>query len=258
MFANYHTHTPRCHHAVGTPREYVEKAIKSGLKILGFSDHVPYPFGNGYISPTKMSVEETGDYVKEILSLKEEYKDQIEILIGYEAEYYPACFDAMLENICRFPCDYLILGQHFLGNGYDDTFTGILTEDKGRLTRYVDQVLAAMDTGKFSYIAHPDVLRYRGDDTFYRKEMERLCVGAKELSIPLEINFLGIMDHRHYPDDRFWAVVKDVGNDVVFGCDAHDPRVLTNSLLETKALALAERYGLHVLKTVKLKPISRA
>jgi len=30
MFANYHTHTSRCHHAKGTEREYIEAAIKAG------------------------------------------------------------------------------------------------------------------------------------------------------------------------------------------------------------------------------------
>lgn len=37
MIANYHTHTWRCRHADGTEREYVERAIEGGLKILGFS-----------------------------------------------------------------------------------------------------------------------------------------------------------------------------------------------------------------------------
>lgn len=36
MIANYHTHTWRCRHADGTEREYVERAIEGGLKILGF------------------------------------------------------------------------------------------------------------------------------------------------------------------------------------------------------------------------------
>ena len=43
MFANYHTHTTRCNHAAGTDREYVEYAIRSGIKILGFADHTPLP-----------------------------------------------------------------------------------------------------------------------------------------------------------------------------------------------------------------------
>ena len=49
MIANYHTHTWRCRYANGTEREYVERAIEGGLKILGFSDHSPYPFPDGSI-----------------------------------------------------------------------------------------------------------------------------------------------------------------------------------------------------------------
>ena len=36
MIANYHTHTPRCNHAVGSEEEYVQQALKAGIKILGF------------------------------------------------------------------------------------------------------------------------------------------------------------------------------------------------------------------------------
>ena len=36
---NWHTHTSRCGHAVGTDEEYVQAAIQGGLKTLGFSDH---------------------------------------------------------------------------------------------------------------------------------------------------------------------------------------------------------------------------
>ena len=50
MLANYHTHTKRCNHALGEDREYVEAAIKAGLKVLGFSDHCPFVFEDGHIS----------------------------------------------------------------------------------------------------------------------------------------------------------------------------------------------------------------
>ena len=30
--ANYHTHTARCGHAIGTDEEYVQAAIQAGLK----------------------------------------------------------------------------------------------------------------------------------------------------------------------------------------------------------------------------------
>ena len=54
MIANYHTHTARCGHAAGTEDEYVQQAIQSGLKILGFSDHTPYWFAGEYYSRMRM------------------------------------------------------------------------------------------------------------------------------------------------------------------------------------------------------------
>ena len=36
MIANYHTHTPRCNHAVGSEEEYIQQALNAGMKILGF------------------------------------------------------------------------------------------------------------------------------------------------------------------------------------------------------------------------------
>ena len=50
MTANFHTHTARCRHARGTDREYVESAIRAGISVLGFSDHSPYYFPDGYYS----------------------------------------------------------------------------------------------------------------------------------------------------------------------------------------------------------------
>ena len=42
MQENYHTHTYRCRHAIGSEEEYIRKAIDGGLKVLGFSDHTPF------------------------------------------------------------------------------------------------------------------------------------------------------------------------------------------------------------------------
>ena len=73
MIANYHTHTWRCRHADGTEREYVERTIEGGLKILGFSDHSPYPFPDGYDSGMRMRLDQVEGYVDTVLALKKEY-----------------------------------------------------------------------------------------------------------------------------------------------------------------------------------------
>ena len=87
---NYHTHTKRCNHAVGEDEEYVLSAIENGYKVLGFADHTPWKYNSDYTPRIRMKLEEFEDYYKSIKALKEKYKDQIEILIGVEAEYFPA------------------------------------------------------------------------------------------------------------------------------------------------------------------------
>lgn len=39
---NYHTHTTRCMHAIGSEEEYILAAISAGYTELGFSDHTPW------------------------------------------------------------------------------------------------------------------------------------------------------------------------------------------------------------------------
>ena len=238
MYANYHTHTIRCNHATGDEREYIESAVKAGFKILGFSDHAPMPFPDGYYSGFRMRLDEAKDYVNKIQSLRREYKNDIEIYIGYEAEYYPDIFDDFIDFISEYECDYLILGQHFLGNEVGDVYSGAPTARETDLCRYVDQVCRGIQTEKFSYIAHPDLINFTGDLNIYSREIERLCVLAKEKNIPLELNFLGLMDRRNYPNPLFWDIAGKFGCSVVFGCDAHSPKFMP----DMKTLEAAERF----------------
>lgn len=50
MNYNYHTHTFRCRHATGTPKDYIKYAIDGGIEYMGFSDHVPFVFPDGFQS----------------------------------------------------------------------------------------------------------------------------------------------------------------------------------------------------------------
>ena len=85
--ANYHAHTWRCQHAYDTEREYIEAAIEMGIKEFGFSDHVPCPFRDGYVSGIRMTMEQAPEYVASIRNLAAEYKNDIKIYVGFEAEY---------------------------------------------------------------------------------------------------------------------------------------------------------------------------
>lgn len=228
MYANYHTHTTRCQHAEGEDREYVEAAIQAGIKVLGFSDHCPWVFPDNYISFMRMKASETEEYFSSLDALKKEYEKDIRILIGFEAEYVPELMEAQDKLLSDYPLDYMILGQHFLGTETDNIYTGTPTNNEATLKRYVDTVIAGMETGKYLYIAHPDVINFTGTDDIYEKHMSRLCEYLKENNIPVEINMLGAFQGRHYPSDRFFEIVKKTGNSCIIGVDAHTPEQLLN------------------------------
>lgn len=251
---NYHTHTHRCRHAQGTERAYIETAIAAGMKTLGFSDHAPQLFPGDYYSDFRMLPEQAEDYTMTLASLREEYKDRIDIRIGYEAEYYPALFPALLAHLKKYPCEYLILGQHFLDNETSGRYSGRRSEDESYLADYVDQVCDGIRTGCFTYVAHPDLQNYTGDRETCRRHYSRLIRCAMENGVPLEINLLGIAGGRHYPCDTFWALAGEMGAEAVIGCDAHQPEALADKASAEAAEALAARYGLRLTEPVLRSP----
>ena len=244
-----------CHHASGEIREYVESAIKAGVKILGFSDHAPMPFDDGYISGVRMTPSEAETYVNTLSKLKDEYKKEIEIHIGFEAEYDPTLFDKMIKLHEELGAEYLILGQHFIGREQDRVFGSRESDDVEKMRKYTDQVIAGIETGKYTYVAHPDMLNYPKDDEHFREQATRLCVRAKELSIPLEYNLLGILGKRHYPTDKFFRIASEIGNDVIIGRDAHYPDAFLDNDSEQKALEALSRLGITPITKLTFRPV---
>lgn len=253
MIANYHTHTFRCNHASGTEEEYVINAIDRGIKVLGFSDHTPYIFEGDHYSYFRMRPELLEDYVSSVLKLREKYRDRIEIHLGVEIEYYPKYLPETLKMLKEYPIDYLILGQHFVGNEIGEPYCGRANDSEELLERYVDQCIEALKTGLFTYLAHPDLIFFTGDDEVYRKHMGKLCAVAKELDIPLEINLLGLKDGRNYPNQLFWEIAAKEGCKAILGCDAHSPEALSDIMVEKDARNLAEKVGIEIVDTVELR-----
>ena len=249
MIYNYHTHTKRCNHATGEDREYVEAAIKAGVKTLGFSDHAPYVFPKelGYYSSFRMKREEGEEYVSSIRALAKEYASDIRILCGFEMEYYPDFHADQMQFIKQFSPDYLILGQHSLGNEVPI----IPTQGGGDLGYYVTQTLAGLSTGDFLYLAHPDLPGYNFPQEMLDREYRRLAMGAKRMGIPVEINGLGLLTGRWYPRAQFFRYAKEVGCKVVYGVDAHNP----SDLLQAQPLEDAKRIEKETGVSILTEPI---
>lgn len=235
---NYHTHTARCGHAAGTDRAYVEAAVQAGIQVLGFSDHMPWWADTPGLDRSRMNISLIDDYFRSLTELKAEFAGQIELHIGFEAEYYEDLMSGQLERLRDYPCEYLILGQHFAGYADRSQYYGRPFDDPAYLETYTRQVTEGIRTGLFKYLAHPDILLYRGaDEAPLLRCYEQIIQAAKDADLPVEINILGMREGRNYPTETFFRMAAENGNRAIIGIDAHAPEQL---LLSEDLLARAE------------------
>ncbi len=256
MIYNFHTHTERCGHASGSDEDYIKCSIEAGIKYLGFSDHAPCLFPHGFDDFYRVPYDRAESYVSDLRLLREKYKKDIQISIGLEMEYYPLYFDEMLKTSRNIGAEYLILGQHFLNSEYPDGIGAAGPTDNDEvLSLYVDEVIEAMKTGVFTYLAHPDLTCFTGDAEVYDREIRRLCLAAKKYDTPLEINLAGIRYNKHYPCDAFWKIAGETHAPVTIGYDAHRSEDMLNTDQLIKSAELISRYKLNYIGMPRLKRI---
>ena len=237
MLTNYHTHTTRCGHAEGTEEEYILTALRCGYKVLGFSDHTPWAYATpGFVSRIRMLPSQLDDYVLTLRGLREKYADKLHIRIGLEAEYFPAYLGWLREETERLDIEYLILGCHYDTTDEQDArasrFGGSPSTAHGR--RYAEQVVEALETGLYRYLAHPDLFlnRVTAFDADAEKACRDICAAAARLDIPLEYNMAGLTLQGRpdgslgYTRDEFWRIAAEYPVKAIVGCDAHAPSEL--------------------------------
>lgn len=86
---NYHTHTMRCHHAVGEDEAYVLAALEAGFDELGFADHAPWPYASHFVSNIRMSMEDFPGYLQSIRRLREKYQGKSKSISAWKANISP-------------------------------------------------------------------------------------------------------------------------------------------------------------------------
>ena len=56
-------------------------------------------------------------------------------------------------------------------------------QSEERLVKYVDSVIEGMESGRYKYVAHPDLVYFTGEDEIYEKHFTRLCEYLKNQKI---------------------------------------------------------------------------
>jgi histidinol-phosphatase (PHP family) len=249
---NFHTHTARCGHAVGSDEEYVQKAVQAGLTILGFSDHAAYRQPD---PGERMNIEQVPDYIQSVLALKEKYRDRIEIHLGMEVECYRSEWDTLREY--RKNMEYLILGQHQLDIHGKSCYD--LTEPE-ELEEYTDRIAYACDHALCDIIAHPDVClwSYPVMDETVTAIAERIADLSLQYDIPVELNAgsgvrSGLQQYEDivrypYPTRAFFEVFARKHCKVILGLDVHEPDLFLTDKYINRCLDVIEGLDIHLLE----------
>ncbi|SFV90291.1 Histidinol-phosphatase [hydrothermal vent metagenome] len=245
-----HNHTTRCNHAQGSIDDYIQRAIEQGIDIYGFSEHAPMDFDEGY----RLAFNEMEAYVHDILTAREKYKNDIEILVGYEVDWLPGHMD---DRVLNANVDYLIGSVHFIDKWSFDNpefISGWKDRDIDEIWQaYFEATEAMAASGKFDIVGHFDLIKVF---KYLPKQDVRLLAknaltAIKQSGMVLELNAAGLRKpiEEIYPSKVLLEEAYALGIPITFGSDAHAPDQVGYGY--DQVVALAQKIGYDKAVTFK-------
>ncbi len=267
---NLHTHSVYCGHGVGELSDYVREAKANNIKLLGFSEHCPVKENRW--ANSRMSYDTINTYLDDVENLKkqelinenllEEKNKQVEIdnlfllnkeekqknnksikiLTAFECDYFKE-YHQYIDEL-RERCDYLLFGVHYLNlPGEKDVQVHYYQLNDKALNVYTNQYIKSLETGFFSFAAHPDLFlsQYFKWDNQAKAISKEIIEAAIYYDVPLEVNGGGILKDKIkgfngemrylYPVKEFWELAKSYDKlKIVSNADAHAPENIIKSI----------------------------
>lgn len=247
LSGDWHTHNQLCHHAVGTIEDYVKKAIALNLQTIGISDHFPYEFLKNIeripYEEYAITLEEVETYLSNTESLKTKYKDEINIRIGFEIDFFKNQEYSLNTHLNKVKSrlDYILGSIHILkfkngkgAWGFDDSR---FREDYNyygadKVFFYYYKKLQKMVKSKdfdIDIIGHFDLPKKFNDIPINKEKVNNEAMKALELikkkDLVMEINTGGLRKKckEQYPSEK---IIKEMYNrdiSIILGSDAHNP-----------------------------------
>ena len=241
---NFHTHTSFCDGS-SEPEQYVEAAIKTGLKSIGFSGHAPVPFENSFAIKNALSLHE---YCREIERLKEKYSEEIEVFLALEADYIPDITTDFSELRADCKLDYIIGSVHLVKNSEGQLWfidgpnrevwiNGLLNDFNGGIkvavSAYYHQIIMMLESQKPDVVGHLDKIKmhnrgeyFREDDHWYISLFKQTLEAIKEAGCVVEVNTRGLYKKRSdslFPGPKILREMNRLNIPVTISSDAHKP-----------------------------------
>ncbi len=207
------------------PEDYIAAARASGLKEIGFADHMTLFRGSLSWS---MNTTEAEEFVSHIKILKDDVRD-IKVRTGLEVDFFPGKEEEIHSVLKNLDLDYAFGSVHYLGETTVDLgpefYEGKNIDSLYKT--YFDHVTAAAASGLFDIIAHCDLVRIFGfrPNAELEPAYRKLAKSFRMHDVAFEVNTNGrnkpISDF--YPDRRFLKTFREEGVPVCVNSDAHMP-----------------------------------
>ena len=240
--ANYHTHSTWCD-GKDSPRKVIQAAVAKGFEVIGFSSHAMLPESD---TDWVLTPEKAPRYLKEIRTLGEEFKDQIRVLCGVEADYVPGGANPDRSTYAAIFPDYIIGSIHFvlaadgarvpvdhtlelLKDGIRDHFAG---SAEAFIRAYYRQMREMVEKFDFEIVGHLDLVRkfnvkhpyFDEKADWYREELVKTADAVAASGKLAEVNTGAISRgwlSDAYPSPEFRQLLRERGVRFVLNSDAH-------------------------------------
>lgn len=251
-----------CDHAQDRLEQLVQGAIALGMPRYGLTEHAPR------VEPQHVYDEEKamgwgaaylldlfGRYAAEAKRLQATYADQIELLVGFEAEVIPEghYVEVMRGLFDQYQFDYMVGSVHWVDGiiiDYTrDRFDQAVAAQGGleKLTlRYYDIAAEMIASLRPEVVGHLDLVRRHGgndpalETPKVRERAKAVLALMKEHDAILDINTAGYRKGLGSPYPAPWLLeaARDIGVGCCFGDDAHRVLEVGAGILEAREYLL--------------------
>ena len=256
---DYHIHTFRCGHAGGDSRDFVRHAIGRGLAEIAFTDHIPLYFLPPHRRDPRLAMpeEQFDEYLAEVEELRREFRGQIPIRLGLEADYAEGHEETLTRWLSRADWDLVLGSVHWVGGDWIDAPGSAARFDREGTEKlyaeYYRLLAQAAGTGLFDVLTHFDLPKKHGHrPKAHLADAEDAAVGAaKNAGCAVEISSAGLRKpiREAYPEPRLLSKIVAADVPVTFSSDAHAPAEVGWGYDQT--LELARRSGVREFVTIE-------
>ncbi|RWZ59762.1 histidinol-phosphatase HisJ [Halobacillus fulvus] len=263
-----HIHSPYCPHGTSDPiKSYIEKGISLGYKTMTFTEHAPLPPSFEDPVPEKdssMAKRDVEKYVSELKSLKQTYKRDIQINIGFEVDYIEG-FEKETESFLNEygpELDDSILSVHFLKGknewyclDYSPDMFQKARDDFGSIEalyeEYFSQIIRSAEANLGIYkpkrIGHFTLVKkfqqLFPSPTGWEQEAQEVLKVIKQQKLALDYNGAGMKKphcQETYPPLHLAIEASQMGIPLIYGSDAHSIKGLKQGYEEIDTSLLTD------------------